>query len=111
MNIPKLPVVTTRGSDRVLPVTVIRALRMPAPSAVVTRPEIEAPAAVGGSMVRHQPPEIDPFRTSGLSGLPPSSRTYRLHVPFGFVSPNVPNIVLPIGRTGELPGSTYGAGG
>src|SRR6476469_1287138 len=81
------------------------ALRMPLPPAVVTRPASDTPAAVvGGKSIPH--PQIDPTTTFGLA-VPASSLTYRLHVPFAFVNPNV---LVSVGTPLEL-GSMYGAAG
>src|SRR5688572_7977136 len=99
---------TLSGSSSELPVSTISALRIDVPSAVVTRPDMDACAAVGARNSSPHPPAISQVIATTL---PPSSRTNSLHVPFAFVKPNVPNKVVSIGPPIMLPGSTYGPGG
>ena len=86
------------------------ALRMPAPEAVVTRPDSETPAAVVCRNWMPQP-QIEPTTTSGSSSCPPSSRTHSFHVPLAFARKKFPlSVCNPVPPT-ALPGSLYGAGG
>src|SRR5687768_18240418 len=73
---------TLNGVSSELPVSTISALRIDIPSAVTTRPEIEACAAVGTRNSSPHPPAIWPTA-------PPCTRAKRLQVPFGFVLPKL----------------------
>src|SRR5213080_2883947 len=83
---------------------------MPRPSAVATRPEIDALAAVVGTNCSCQPPFRQPEMAVCVK-VPPSSRIYRLHTPLEFVNRKLPPSVCETGLATVLPGSTYGTGG
>lgn len=87
------------------------ALRMPCPSAVVTRPEMARLAAVDGINCSCQPPFTQPVILVGASTNPASSRMYRLHTPFELLRRKLPvSVCVPVPPT-VLPGSLYGPGG
>src|SRR3954470_9998469 len=79
---------------------------MPAPSAVVTRPESDTPAAVVCRNSIPHPPATIPTTTPGWN-VPLSSLAYRLHVPFAFVNANA---LRSVGTPLEF-GSIYGGAG
>lgn len=80
---------------------------MPCPLAVITRPEIEACAAVDPKNSIPQPPATLPT----IVGVSDLSRTKRFQTPFAFAPPKLPkSVCVPVPPT-VLPGKLYGGAG